>query len=144
MSKTAGVVKQDKLNGHKPGGVTGKGFMPGKSGNPGGRPKKENTLVSLLDMYSAHKLPKELPFAWVKGLQNVSKVLPPPQTIEQLIAQQIIGDALDGNEFARNVYLDRRFGKAAQPIEGDLNVNATGFEGMVLRRNGNLSAKAGE
>lgn len=23
----------------KPGGVTGKGFMPGQSGNPGGRPK---------------------------------------------------------------------------------------------------------
>jgi hypothetical protein len=25
----------------KPGGVTGKGFMPGVSGNPGGRPKKK-------------------------------------------------------------------------------------------------------
>jgi len=31
------------------GGVTGKGFLPGQSGNPGGRPRSERTL--LLEMY---------------------------------------------------------------------------------------------
>jgi hypothetical protein len=32
--------------GKKLGGVTGKGFMPGQSGNPGGRAKKFTTLLS--------------------------------------------------------------------------------------------------
>jgi hypothetical protein len=34
------VQNNAKTTGKRPGGITGKGFMPGKSGNPGGRPKK--------------------------------------------------------------------------------------------------------
>jgi hypothetical protein len=30
------------------GGVTGKGFLPGQSGNPGGRPKSERALLQTL------------------------------------------------------------------------------------------------
>ena len=36
------VENNKENNGKKLGGITGKGFMPGQSGNPGGRPK--NTL----------------------------------------------------------------------------------------------------
>lgn len=42
----------------KPGGITGKGFMPGQSGNPGGRPKK-NPLTAALVELMASPLPKE-------------------------------------------------------------------------------------
>ena len=35
------VEKQLTSNGKKLGGATGKGFMPGKSGNPNGRPPKD-------------------------------------------------------------------------------------------------------
>lgn len=31
----------------KPGGVTGKGFRPGKSGNPAGRPRPRGLVVAL-------------------------------------------------------------------------------------------------
>lgn len=34
-----GIVENNKKTTKKLGGCTGKGFMPGKSGNPGGRPK---------------------------------------------------------------------------------------------------------
>jgi hypothetical protein len=32
----------------QPGGVTGKGFLPGRSGNPGGRPRSERKLLERL------------------------------------------------------------------------------------------------
>jgi hypothetical protein len=43
MSKRARkprVQNNVRTAGKRPGGVTGKGFLPGTSGNPGGRPKK--------------------------------------------------------------------------------------------------------
>ena len=38
-SKKSPVEIQRKNNGKQLGGITGKGFLPGQSGNPGGRPK---------------------------------------------------------------------------------------------------------
>ena len=42
------VVKQQESNGKLVGGVTGKGFKPGQSGNPNGRPKKEFCVPDIL------------------------------------------------------------------------------------------------
>ncbi len=36
---TDNVQEQHENNGKLPGGITGRGFKPGRSGNPGGRPK---------------------------------------------------------------------------------------------------------
>ena len=46
MSK---VKKQQTSNGKMLGGITGKGFKPGKSGNPAGRPKKGLAIADILN-----------------------------------------------------------------------------------------------
>lgn len=38
-AKPAKVVESNEASTKKPGGCTGRGFMPGQSGNPGGKPK---------------------------------------------------------------------------------------------------------
>jgi len=40
--------KSLKTTQKQPGGITGKGFMPGQSGNPGGRPRSERRLLERL------------------------------------------------------------------------------------------------
>jgi len=42
------------------GGVTGKGFMPGQSGNPGGRPKSERAYLATLYGEDGHRVYQRL------------------------------------------------------------------------------------
>lgn len=48
--KRKGKPKGVHRNGpeRKPGGITGKGFMPGQSGNPGGMPKEKREFLAAL------------------------------------------------------------------------------------------------
>jgi hypothetical protein len=54
-----GVQNNTKTTGKRPGGITGKGFMPGKSGNPGGRPKKRPISDRYADL-AEQPLPDDL------------------------------------------------------------------------------------
>jgi hypothetical protein len=49
-----------KTTGKQRGGVTGRGFMPGQSGNPGGRPRSERKLLERMFGDSGEKLYREL------------------------------------------------------------------------------------
>jgi hypothetical protein len=81
------------------GGVTGKGFQPGQSGNPTGRPRTRG-LVSALKA-------------------AVSQVLPNGQTVEEIIADVLIDEALNGKRrvVAINSIYDRIEGRPKQSID---------------------------
>lgn len=84
-----------------PGGITGKGFMPGRSGNPSGRPKKK----PVTELYE--------------------QILNDPANIEMV--ERAIVKAISKGNMAMVLQLremtDRVEGKVTQPIEADLTVN---------------------
>lgn len=83
------------------GGITGKGFMPGQSGNPNGRPKKK----PITELYE--------------------EILNDPANLE--ILRKSIVKALSRGQMAMVLQLremtDRVEGKVTQPIQADLTVN---------------------
>ena len=89
----------------KPGGVTGKGFMPGQSGNPGGRPKENAEVRDLARQHT--KLAIERLVFWLES------------------------DNARASTSAATAILDRGWGKAPQAIEhsgpdgGDIEINTS-------------------
>jgi hypothetical protein len=60
----------------RPGGVTGKGFLPGHSGNKKGRPRTKGLVAALK--------------------AAVAEVIPDGRTIEQALVDELISEALRG------------------------------------------------
>lgn len=79
------VEKQHQSNGKLVGGITGKGFMSGQSGNPAGRPKGKTIKERVLEWLETH--PEDME-AFVKHFVKDSRELAwqmvegkPPQDI---------------------------------------------------------------
>lgn len=90
-----------------PGGVTGKGFKPGQSGNPGGRPKRK-LLTDVTDELLEEKLSN-------------------PVTREQY-KEALWRDLMSGKVVAsmtRSEVWERTEGKVTQPVEIDGNLKVT-------------------
>ncbi len=98
--KTA-VEIQHRNNGKQLGGVTGKGFMPGQSGNPGGRPKGSVKISAGYERSLARLVPGE----------------PAGRTYAQFIADKNVELAAQGNIAAIKEVTDRTEGKAPQTVE---------------------------
>jgi hypothetical protein len=49
------VASNGKSNGNKPGGITGKGFVKGKSGNPRGRVSAEDDMKAIIRAFAAER-----------------------------------------------------------------------------------------
>lgn len=83
------------------GGITGKGFLPGQSGNPGGRPPKK----PITEMYE--------------------RIMNDPEAIRKIEATVL--KALTKGNMAMVLQLkemtDRVEGKVTQPIEADITVS---------------------
>jgi hypothetical protein len=84
-----------------PGGITGKGFMPGQSGNPSGRPKKK----VITEIYE-------------RLLEDGAFV----QDIELAIRKMVSSGRMVGQLQLKEM-TDRVEGKVTQPIEADVTVN---------------------
>jgi hypothetical protein len=85
----------------KTGGVTGAGFLPGQSGNPKGRPPTKGLLAALKEA--------------------VAEVSPDGRTIEQVLVDELIEQALRGRRrlVAIAEIFDRLEGRPRQSL--DLN-----------------------
>lgn len=98
-TKKKKVVKQPKNNDKKlKGGVTGKGWVKGTSGNPNGRPKNEFAL-------NEH----------IKTLAN-TPVGKSKKSMLEAVVHRVYQEALDGNMTAVNFLADRILGKPNQSI----------------------------
>jgi hypothetical protein len=93
-----------KQHGHtrQLGGITGRGFLPGRSGNVNGRPKTNTGLVNAIRA-------------------KVAEVAPDGRTVAQHIAAMLVEESLRGRNkiAAASVILDRLEGRPAQQL--DLN-----------------------
>ena len=105
------VVKQHKYN---EGGITGKGFNPGISGNPNGRPKKENCVSDLLRN---------------KG----DEMQPDGKTKLQAVIETLYERAGEGELKAIDMIFDRLEGKAAQKIEVEETLLPTGLDIGIIK-----------
>lgn len=95
------VEIQRKNNGKQLGGVTGKGFMPGQSGNPGGRPKGSVKISAAYQRSLARLVPGD----------------PEGRTYAQFIADKNVEFAAEGNIAAIKEVTDRTEGKAPRTVE---------------------------
>lgn len=97
----------------KLGGITGKGWMPGKSGNPNGRPKKA-------PMADASR---EILLALAPGD-------PQGRTYAQVIAERLAMMARNGDVEAFRALADRAEGKPRQTLGIENDVLRSAFESM--------------
>ena len=91
------VVKQPKNNEKLVGGITGKGWKKGQSGNPNGRPKSGFALNE-----------------YITDLANVE--LEDKKTMLESVVNTVYQEALSGNMTAVNFLADRILGKPSQSI----------------------------
>jgi hypothetical protein len=111
----------EKQAGKQRGGITGKGFVPGQSGNPKGRPKKGELELDRLNERYGSKLPNDrawMPKPWQAALSVADKLWPGKQrTFQDLADAARLIRSLSDEATAKNLD-ERRFGKATQPITG--------------------------
>lgn len=105
MAKGKTVAKQREATPQKDGekkigGVTGKGFMPGKSGNPSGKSIMPKTLARIVRDIGYEILSD--------GKQSMSRL--------ELVLRKAWVDAAQGNKDARQFIIDRGWGKVPLQI----------------------------
>jgi hypothetical protein len=94
-----------------------KGFQKGRSGNPGGRPKAEEDiqrfkLVTLQD-FMTH-LTK---YGALNRQEIAQEIARPEATMFELVVGNIVAGAAKGDKNARQVLLERLWGKVKEQME---------------------------
>ena len=92
----------------KQGGVTGKGFVKGKSGNPNGRPKKAKCIPDILRSITSEK---------ADGYET---------KLHQIL-NNVVNQAVKGDQWSIQFVADRMEGKPAQVINQTIEELPSGF-----------------
>ena len=122
------VDKQPKKNG----GVTGKGWVKGKSGNPSGRPKKGSSWSDVANqLLDASELDINLTLPNGKQHQITCKI-EDGNTIRHAVVGALIVEALKGNIQAIRELADRTEGRPAQKLEAEIKELPKGFNVRLL------------
>jgi len=100
-NRKSAVQMQRNNNGKQLGGITGKGFLPGQSGNPGGRPRGSVKISSAYERSLARLVPGD----------------PEGRTYAQFIADKNVELAAQGNIAAIKEVTDRVEGKVPRTVE---------------------------
>ena len=108
MEDKTDVDKQQKSN---IGGCTGKGWEPGQSGNPKGRPPNELSITNLMRQ-KLDDVPTEL----------LGKPYTGGKTWRELIAEAALTGAAFGQSAYTKELLDRLEGKVADKVQGEVKV----------------------
>lgn len=119
------VVKQP--DNYKEGGITGKGWKKGQSGNPSGRPKGHSTWSEVAnDLLDANHLDIKMTLPSGEKKQ-VRCDIEDGKTIRHAVVSALIVEALKGNVPAIRELCDRTEGKPAQKIETTTRELPQGF-----------------
>lgn len=100
--------KVDKQQKKQLGGATGKGFMPGKSGNPKGRPKKAKCIPDILRSITSEK---------ADGYETkLHKIL-----------DNVVNQAIKGDQWSIQFIAERMEGRPSQVITQQIEELPSGF-----------------
>lgn len=99
------VEKQPKKN---LGGATGKGWIPGQSGNPKGRPRKGNTYAEIIRGIG------DSPLSRITQLPEDAQ-----KTIKEAAIEAMWEKAVKGDAVALKILTDREAGYPRQSVEID-------------------------
>lgn len=114
-----------KIKGKIPGGCTGKGFVPGKSGNPTGTNKKKKLSDCLRELLNATEIHSYVEYTHEGKRKRKTTNIKSDNTILYDLNAILIKEGLHGNIFAIKEIFDRSEGKA--PIAMTIKDNNKGM-----------------
>jgi hypothetical protein len=116
------LVSTEQQRPYMPGGITGKGFRPGQSGNPNGRPKDLLRSIGLnIANKKARKILSEEELDLIRRLDMNPNDITVIEAIMTLLATSTNKDKLE-------LFMDRTFGKVP-----NININAEVTAAVVAR-----------
>ena len=108
--------QQENNMGYLVGGCTGKGWLPGQSGNPAGRPPNKRYISDIL-----RGILNRVPVKELAKLLGLPEGTVEGENTDVLVALALLKKALSGDTKAIDMIFDRTEGKVSDKIEGTEN-----------------------
>lgn len=100
-----------------PTGKGGRRFEKGVSGNPSGRPKREAAIRQLKETTYKQFLDGLQKYGTLSRAEMQAELMRPDATMFEIMFGQIVASAAKGDKDARQVLLERLWGKVTEKVE---------------------------